>query len=61
MRSEIVVANILAGATLQAELAASTIIEASSMFTFAFSGAVLAENQDAVVAALQTEFAAKAG
>ncbi len=55
------VANILAGATLQAELAASTIIEASSMFTFAFSGAVLAENQDAVVAALQTEFAAKAG
>ena len=61
LRSEIVVANILAGAALQAELAASAIIEARTMFTFAFSAAVLAENQDAVVAAISTEIAAKAG
>ncbi len=55
------VGGIVAGAALQAELAANAIVTASSMFTFAFSSAVLAENQEAIVAAFTASFAAREG
>ncbi len=55
------IGGIVAGAALQAELAANAIITAKSMFTLVFSSAVLVENQEAIVAAVSSELAARAG
>ncbi len=55
------VGGIIAGAALQAELAANAIITAKSMFTLVFSSAVLSENQEAIVSAVSSELSARAG
>ncbi len=61
LRSEIDVSAIVSGAALQAELAANTILEAKSMFSFTFSAAVQTENIEAMTSAVSTQMSARTG
>ncbi len=61
LRSEIVAANIVSGVELEAQIEAAAIVQVKDMFKFSFSAAVLAENMDAVTAAIAVEMAKREG